>query len=284
MADFSLIVDDKPEGVTSFRSLSDIKKAHRGEKVGHTGTLDKFASGLMLVLTGGATKLNPLFSFLDKSYRAEIEFGSETDTLDPEGSVIKSSPLPSRESLIASIEHFNGLSYEQVPPVYSAIHVDGKRAYNEARKGKDVDMPKRPVTIYSLALESFDGERCVITAHVSKGTYIRSLARDIALYSNSTAHLTKLRRLTVGPFSLDDVTGLTPSLEASLSLFKRICQGVASLDKQFLFQYQNGNINKKAISFTSDSDGYYILYSEDNPVGIIERKGEAVKTVTFIRV
>ncbi len=284
MADFSLIVDDKPEGVTSFRSLSDIKKAHRGEKVGHTGTLDKFASGLMLVLTGGATKLNPLFSALDKSYRAEIEFGSETDTLDPEGSVVKTSELPSEKALLSAIEHFNGLFYEQVPPIYSAIHVDGKRAYSEARKGKEVDMPKRGVTIYSLSLESFDGKRCVVHAHVSKGTYIRALARDIALYCGSAAHLTGLRRLTVGPFSLDDVTGLTPSLENSLNLFSRICKGEAELDKAFLFAYQNGNINKKAISFTSSEDGYYILYCEDQPVGIIEKRGETVKTVTFIRI
>ena len=147
MSVFSVIVTRKERDVTSFSSLSPIKKACRGSKVGHCGTLDRFACGLMCVLTGEATRLNPLFSGFDKSYRARMVFGSETDTLDPEGQVIRTSDvIPSVEDIREVLPSFLG-EQDQTQPVYSAIHVGGRRAYAQARKGVDVEMPSRRIRI-----------------------------------------------------------------------------------------------------------------------------------------
>ena len=157
MSDFSVLILDKKPGETSFKSLNEVKRCHRGSKVGHTGTLDKFATGIMVVLTGEATKLNPLFSGMDKKYKATIKFGSQTDTLDPEGEIIYEADKPTLEELKKSINNYLG-NIKQVPPEYSAIHVNGKRAYERIRSGEEVVMAEREVTIYNSSLISYDGE------------------------------------------------------------------------------------------------------------------------------
>jgi len=199
----SLLLLYKPPGITSFSSLSPVKRT-LGKKVGHAGTLDKFAEGLMIVLTGSFTKLNPLLSNMDKRYIATIEFGDETSTLDPEGEVVASGPIPSLETIESVVaQQFVG-TIDQIPPTYSAVHVNGKRAYRLAREGKDVDIPSRSITIYSASILSWDSPRLVLSVHCSKGTYIRSLARDIAVACGSRAHLVALERTMIGPFPLED--------------------------------------------------------------------------------
>ena len=147
-----VILADKPEGITSFSFIRKLgKEQFRGEKIGHAGTLDKFASGLMIVLVGNATKLSPLFTSFDKEYIASIRFGSETDTLDPEGEVIRRADPPSEETLRSVLPSFLG-HQSQIPPVYSAIHVGGKRAYQEARSGRAVEMAPRDIAIDSKRL------------------------------------------------------------------------------------------------------------------------------------
>ena len=141
----------KAPGRTSFSSLSTIKKALGTSKVGHTGTLDSFADGLLVVLVGSLTRLVPHITGFDKDYLALVEFGSETDTLDPTGSVIKTAPLPTEEAVRAVLPRFLG-DIMQVPPVYSALHVEGKRASDAVRRGEEVSLPARPVHIYSLSL------------------------------------------------------------------------------------------------------------------------------------
>jgi tRNA pseudouridine55 synthase len=196
-----LILLHKPPGLTSFDALRDIKRALGTGKVGHTGTLDKFAEGLLLVLTGRALKLSQWFTHCDKQYEGTICFGAETDTLDPEGAVIANAPIPSREDVEQVIPRFLG-ALEQTPPVYSAIHIDGERASALARRGETPEMQKRPVTIFKLELLSWEPPYAKIFAHCSSGTYIRSLARDIALAAGSRAHLTALFRTQVGGFKL----------------------------------------------------------------------------------
>jgi tRNA pseudouridine55 synthase len=198
-----ILLINKPSGVTSFRSLGAIKRKI-DKKVGHTGTLDKFAHGLMIVLTGSMTKLNVLFSTLDKKYTATIRFGEETETLDPEGEVIATAAKPTLEQIEKAVkEKFLG-EILQAPPLYSAIHVNGKRAYEIARSGKEVEMNKRPVTIYDFDIISYDGRDLVCSIKVSKGTYIRSIARDLALECGSRGHLIALERTEVGPFKVED--------------------------------------------------------------------------------
>jgi tRNA pseudouridine55 synthase len=196
-----LILLHKPPGLTSFDALRDIKRILGTGKVGHTGTLDKFAEGLLLVLVSRALKLSQWFTHCDKQYEGTICFGAETDTLDPEGAIIANAPLPSRENVEQLIPQFLG-KIEQAPPAYSAIHIDGERASALARRGEAPEMHKRPVTIFRLELLSWEPPYAKIFVHCSSGTYIRSLARDIALAAGSRAHLTALIRTQVGGFKL----------------------------------------------------------------------------------
>lgn len=265
MSRFSVLLLDKKEGETSFKSLSQVKREYKGSKVGHAGTLDKFATGLMLVLTGEATRLNPLFSGMDKSYRAAIRFGSETDTLDPEGEVIATSSIPSLETVESVIRSFVG-TQEQVPPVYSAIHVDGKRAYQSARQGKSVDMPTRSITVYSAKLISYTDGLAIVDFSVSKGTYIRSLARDIGLRSSSRAHLEKLDRFTLGPYSKSDIGKDTDKLLEMLPL------GRIDFSSSFQKTLKNGYFDKKGILSLKEGDNsYFMLYIDNEFIGIISK-------------
>jgi tRNA pseudouridine55 synthase len=198
-----LILLNKKPGVTSFESLGEVKRALGTGKVGHTGTLDKFAQGLLIVLTGRALKLTPWFSHCDKQYRGRIYFGAETDTLDPEGQIIADAEIPSREKVEQALTMFKG-DIMQKPPVFSAIHVNGQRASKLARSGEAVEMKERAVNIYKLELESWQPPFADIFVHCSSGTYIRSLARDIALAAGSRAHLCSLIRTRVANFMLED--------------------------------------------------------------------------------
>jgi len=198
-----LILSHKQPGITSFDSLRDIKRTLGTGKAGHTGTLDKFAEGLLLVLIGRALKLSQWFTHCDKQYEGTICFGTETDTLDPEGAVIANAPLPSREAVEQALSQFHG-KIEQAPPAYSAIHIDGERASALARRGEAPEMRKRPVEIYRLELLSWEPPHAKIFVHCSSGTYIRSLARDVALAAGSRAHLTALLRTQVAGFKLEN--------------------------------------------------------------------------------
>jgi len=196
-----LILFNKQSGITSFDALRDIKRTLGTGKVGHTGTLDKFAHGLLIVLVGKALRLSQWFTACDKKYKGRIYFGIETDTLDPEGAKIAEAALPSKNDIEKVLSQFTG-SILQAPPAYSAIHVNGKRASDLARAGLQPEMKKRPVTIHKLELLSWEPPFADIFVHCSSGTYIRSLARDIALAAGSRAHLSELQRTHIGGFEL----------------------------------------------------------------------------------
>jgi len=198
-----LILLNKKTGLTSFEALGEVKRALGAVKAGHAGTLDKFASGLLVVLTGRALKLSSLFSRCDKQYVGRIRFGIETDTLDPEGNTIAQAPLPAREKVEEALGQFTG-EIMQAPPEYSAIHINGKRAYELARSGQMPEMKKRPVSVYKLELRSWEPPCAEIFVHCSSGTYIRSLARDIALAAESRAHLCSLTRTRIAGFYLEN--------------------------------------------------------------------------------
>ena len=194
---------DKPRGETSFQSLNRIKRALSTRKVGHTGTLDKFATGLLIVLTGKYTRLNSLITGMDKVYEAEITFGVETDTLDPEGAVVAEAPIPQEQEVKQAMLQFLG-DQEQTPPLYSAVHINGERAHKLARKGVPADVPSRRIHIYSFDFLSYSDGCLKARVHCSKGTYIRSLARDLGLACKSRAYVTSLKRTAIGPYRLDE--------------------------------------------------------------------------------
>ncbi|MBI9100354.1 MAG: tRNA pseudouridine(55) synthase TruB [Spirochaetaceae bacterium] len=198
-----LILLNKPSGITSFKGLNVLKKTLGTGKVGHTGTLDKFADGLIVALFGKMTKLVPEFTGMDKEYIAKIYFGKETDTLDPEGQTLYSAEPPDLIDIEKALPFFIG-SIKQIPPHYSAIHIDGKRAYEMVRSGEKFQIPARDIEVYSFKIISYNKPYLIAKIRCSKGTYIRSLARDLALKCHSRAHLVELKRTSVGPFSLDD--------------------------------------------------------------------------------
>ena len=222
-----LLLGKKPD-FTSFDYLSRVKKVFNTGKVGHTGTLDKFASGLLLVLVGRGVKLVPLFEACAKEYTGTVFFGEETDTLDPEGSVIAGGKVPSREEVEAVLPAFRG-GILQAPPAYSAIHVNGRRAHELSREGKEPEMKKRPVTIHELELVSWAPPLAEIRVACSSGTYIRSLARDIALAAGTRAHLTALRRTKIGAFRLEDAAACDDAnlAEALRPLDRRLFQALS---------------------------------------------------------
>lgn len=199
---------DKPEGVTSFAVVRRVRRLLGIKKVGHAGTLDPFASGLLIVCAGReATRHVDALMAGTKSYTARIKLGLETDTLDPEGRVIAEAPVPSIDeaALRACLAAFIG-DIMQRPPIFSALKHEGKALYRYAREGAPVEKPPRPVRIHALELLAWNEatNELDIAVTCGKGTYIRSLAKDIGEKLGTCAHLTTLRRTAVGPFAVTD--------------------------------------------------------------------------------
>lgn len=207
------LIIDKPVGIGSTPVVGRVKRVLRRLglkhlKVGHGGTLDPLASGVLPIAIGEATKLAGRMLDATKAYDFTVTFGAETTTLDAEGEVtLESDVRPTREEILDVLPGHTG-TIEQVPPAFSALKVDGKRAYDLARAGEAVDLKSRTVTIHALEMLDCDGESATFSATVSKGTYIRSLARDIARALGSVGHVTMLRRTRAGGFALPEAIPL----------------------------------------------------------------------------
>jgi tRNA pseudouridine55 synthase len=199
-----ILLLDKRLGVSSNRALQEVKRLFNAKKAGHTGSLDPLASGLLPICLGEATKTSAYLLNESKRYRVEIQLGVVTDTGDAEGAVTQKRPVPvlTQEQLINSLNDFVG-SYEQVPPMYSALKYNGKKLYELAREGKTVARKPRLITIYDLQFIDYQQNRITVDVHCSKGTYIRSLAEEIGAVLNCGGSVTKLRRLAVGNFVLE---------------------------------------------------------------------------------
>lgn len=198
---------DKPEGLSSNHALQRAKRALDARKAGHTGTLDPFATGLLVCCFGRATKISAGMLNADKAYLATLRFGEETDSGDLTGHITFQAPQPfegvNREALEAAMSGFRG-EIDQIPPMYSALKRDGKPLYEYARQGIELERPARQVTIHQLEIQSFTGQEAQVLVRCSKGTYIRTLAQDIGRQLGCGAHLVALRRTQVGPFELSD--------------------------------------------------------------------------------
>lgn len=207
MNEDDVLLVDKPAGITSFGVVARIRRKlseqlGKKAKVGHTGTLDPFATGLMIIVTGKECRNAMQYSKLDKEYEATIRLGQTSTTGDPEGELTDVSTLvPSQESVEAALGQFVG-EITQRPPIYSAIKINGRRAYDLARKGEVVEMPERQVTVYSLELLDYTYPEVRIRVHVSSGTYIRTLAEDIGAMLGTGAYCSELRRTRVGEWDL----------------------------------------------------------------------------------
>ena len=208
-----IILIDKPDNMSSFGVVERVRRKLRDRfnkkvKVGHTGTLDPFATGLLIILAGRATKKSDEFLKKDKEYEATVYLGKTSTTGDIEGEITETSKkVPTRAEVEAACEKFVG-EIEQTVPAYSAVKINGERAYKLARKGEEVEMPTRKVTIYALDILSYDYPELKIRTHVSSGTYIRTLGEDIGKALGTGAYLTALRRTKIADYDVKDALKL----------------------------------------------------------------------------
>lgn len=206
--DFGLLIVWKPSGPTSHDVVEAVRRATRVQRIGHTGTLDPLAEGVLVLCAGKATRLVEYLTAHDKSYRATVRLGVETDTLDADGKVIRESPVAAtRPKVEAALARFRG-AIRQRPPAYSARRVEGERAFERARRGETVELPEQEVRVDSLELVEFAPPDLVIDLDCSAGTYVRSLARDLGTALGCGAHLRALARTRCGAFSRADAVDL----------------------------------------------------------------------------
>ena len=269
-----IIIVNKPKGITSFDVIRKLKKILKTKKIGHTGTLDPLATGVMLMCVGKATKLASDLEAKDKVYIANFDIGYATDTYDIEGKKIAKNIIEiSKENLEQSIKKFIG-NIKQVPPMYSAIKIDGNKLYHLARKGIEVERPERDVTIEYINLLDFKDNKAKIETKVSKGCYIRSLIYDIGQDLGTYATMTALQRKQVGDYSLEDSYSLEQIEEMVLNndfKFLKTIEEIFSYDKyslqteKELTLYKNGNTVKIKENLENKK---YRIYFQDEFIGL----------------
>lgn len=261
-----VLLVDKPVGMTSFDVLRRLRRILGTKKLGHAGTLDPFASGVLVVCVGEYTRYAGYLTDDDKQYVADVALGVETNTDDLDGEALVHQPLP--EDWVSALDQvlprFRG-AIEQVPPAFSAIHVDGKRAYALARKGEEVAIPARTVTIHRLEVDSLAEDGFTVTVEASKGTYIRALARDIGRELGCGGHLRGLRRTQSGPFGIEETLSLeaieTAMKEGRLSLLegRSALRGMPSLELNEV-ELRQMRFGQAAPQPSSVELGMYVLY------------------------
>jgi tRNA pseudouridine55 synthase len=284
------LILDKPLGLSSAQGVAAVKRILRGvgirpDRIGHGGTLDPLATGVLPIAIGEATKLAGRMLDATKGYDFTVKWGEATSTEDAEGEIIARSDVrPEAAAIAAILPRFTG-PIDQVPPAYSALKVDGKRAYALARAGEVVELATRHVTIHALTLLDSGADSATFSASVSKGTYIRSLARDIALALGSVGHVTMLRRTKAGPFRLEQAI--------SLDKFEALVQGAAL--EQVILPLMAGLDDIPALSIDPDEaaalrqgrrlfghpakPGTYLACLGPVPVALVEIDPEAVRVL-----
>ena len=268
----------KPKEWTSHDIVAKIKKI-TGEKVGHTGTLDPLAQGVLPILIGKGTQCSKYLVNHDKKYRVELKLGKRTETLDAEGKRIEEKEIPqnmleqsNKSNIEKTLKTFEG-EIEQKPPIYSAIKVKGKKLYEYARKGQEVEIPTRKITIYSIELKQIKKEKNIIIFDVycSKGTYIRTLCEDIAKKLNTIGYMQNLLRIQVGEFNIKD--SITLRMENKTDL-ENIEKNIITIEKIFS-KHPKVNIEQSKIKYFLNGvkttqnleDGIYRIYTNNKFIG-----------------
>jgi tRNA pseudouridine55 synthase len=283
------VILDKPLALGSTQAVAAVKRNLReagfgkGVKVGHGGTLDPLATGVLPIALGEATKLCGRMLDASKTYVFTIGFGVETDTLDLEGKVIATSPVrPSLAEVAAVLGRFTG-PIAQVPPAYSALMVDGERAYDLARKGETVELKSRDVTVFGLSVVSAGEGEVTLEAHVSKGTYVRSLARDIARALGTVGHVTMLRRTRAGPFaigqaiSLDKLNGLGKGAPLE-NVILPLEAGLVDIPALNLGPEQASMVRQgRVLTGLPHDDGLHCAWDGTVPIALVELSGGSLK-------
>jgi len=291
------MIVDKPLGLGSTQVVSAVKRAlrtggHPKVKVGHGGTLDPLATGVLPVAVGEATKLAGRMLDATKTYLFTVAFGTQTSTLDTEGAAVAISDVrPTQAAVQQALRQFRG-AIDQTPPAYSAIRVDGIRAYDRARAGEAPEMAARRVTIHELVIPHWDlgwddtvCESLTLSATVSKGTYIRSLARDIALALGTVGHVTRLRRLKAGPFDLQQAITLDKLDEAAKAgalqdVILPLRAGLDDIPALPLSPDQAGQLRQgRVLVGIAEQDGPRFATLDDQPVALVAVEDRTVRVV-----
>ncbi|MBV9510605.1 MAG: tRNA pseudouridine(55) synthase TruB [Caulobacteraceae bacterium] len=257
---------DKPPGLGSTQAVSRVRRAFDAQKAGHAGTLDPLADGVLPIALGEATKTVPYMMDADKAYNFVIAWGETTATLDREGEIIARSDVrPSPEAAAAALARFVG-EIEQVPPAYSAIKVDGERAYDLAREGVEVTLAARRVLIHSAVVtDAPDADHLEIEIECGKGTYVRALARDLAAALGACGHVSRLTRTRVGAFRLDDAI--------ALEKLEGLCDRGDGLE--FLFPVETALDDIPALAVTTE-DAFRL--SQGRPIVLLPGQIETLRT------
>ena len=257
-----VLVIDKEKGITSRDVVNRIVKEYNTKKVGHTGTLDPLATGVLVVCVGTATKLVSLLTNHDKEYIATVELGVLTDTLDSTGNIIKKEDVNiTKEEILEVLNSFKG-KYVQEVPIYSAVKVRGKKLYEYARSNEYVELPKREVEIYSIELLDYKDNHFTFKCSVSKGTYIRALINDIATKLGTIGIMTDLRRTRLGKFTLSDCNKGLISIKDVLDI--PVIEIDDSIEKKVLNGAKIDNIyNSDKVLFVKDNIEIGIYIKED---------------------
>ena len=237
----SLLIN-KEIGLTSRQEVNNVSRKLNEKKAGHIGTLDPFADGLLIVLLGSSTKISPFLEVMDKTYLATLKLGIKTNTGDLTGEVVETKEIPSlsKDKISAVLHSFLGKS-SQIPPIFSALKVNGQEMYKYARKGIEIERKPREIEVFDIGLVSFEKDEITFIAKVSKGTYIRTLGEDIAVRLGTVGHLTKLTRTAVGPYSLKDAKKSFEVTEQDLLPIEKMLNHIKSFEV-------NGDLAKKALN------------------------------------
>lgn len=277
-----LVLVDKPAGMTSHDVVAIARRALGEPRIGHAGTLDPFATGLLVLLCGRATRLLPYLDAEPKVYHARIRFGAETETDDATGRVVREAPLPIRADVDRGIAALTG-TIDQEPPAYSAKQVAGQRAYVAARRGTPVRLPPSRVTVHSWEIKARTSDTLDVVITCSGGTYIRALARDLGRHAASAAHLASLRRVRSGPFMVHDACAIEtlrdgvcvpiPPLRALTSL------AVETLDAAGAERAARGNV----VTATVAGERAALVGPNGDLIAVAERSGSGWQPRTVLR-
>lgn len=267
-----VILVNKEKNWSSFDVCAFIRRKFNIKKVGHIGTLDPFAEGLLVVFLGKGTKMIPYFEGLNKEYVGTLTLGKKTSTYDLTGETIEEKDIVpfTKEELIKALNSFLG-EQEQLPPIYSAIKKDGKPLYYYAREGISIEVKKRLINIYSLDLISFEKDSITFKAKVSKGTYIRSLGNDLAIKLNNLGYLSSLTRTKIGDFALSQSKHIKEINEEDIiSLDKIWNHGIYNIDDSLLSKVKNGN--KLKIPKDQIDDDLILIKNKDEILAIYKKE------------
>lgn len=286
----AVLLVDKPQGPTSFDVVQRVRRALNIDKAGHCGTLDPMATGLLVICTGRATRLVQYLTGRDKAYTATVELGVATDTLDAEGTVTRTDAPDAvarvdAEAFAAALDGFRG-TITQTPPMYSAIKVDGRRLHESARAGEVVEIPSREVTIFELTAGEARPPHFDFAARCSKGTYVRTLAADIAETFELGGHLTALRRTAIGEFPVSDALTLA-AIEADPELAVRSAISMANaigwmpmlaLDADEVVRVRQGKRLQRTLADAGlhralDADGHLVALMQPDDDGLRVHRG-----------